>query len=116
MILIDPPGFGGTNCILWFPVRVELFSVNEDIEVRKRCQVWQLNLQHVQDWLAGRTSIPPEFVAETEEILERRIFGEEDARNSPRIFKISQGHKKHPEEPYRLRSLRLNNTNEFNEL
>lgn len=29
--------------------------------------VWQLNLQHVQDWLAGRTTIPPECVREAEE-------------------------------------------------
>lgn len=28
--------------------------------------VWQLNLQHVQDWLAGRTSVPPECVREEE--------------------------------------------------
>lgn len=40
--------------------------------------VWQLNLQHVQDWLAGRTTIPPECVREAETQEETRAEPDAD--------------------------------------
>lgn len=64
-----------TNCFKQFihkyidlrwPHLISLGDLNSLNSLKMSGEVWKLDLQHVQDWLAGRTSTPPMYKAQNE--------------------------------------------------